>query len=99
MANFNPELTKAFDKNAKTAFESYVACINAVEKNHIERDPRIVFLAGVTTCLEAKLKEGKDIDRTITQTFAPLVHFLHKRYEDANQKDALSEAEEIINKE
>lgn len=99
MANFDPQLTEAFDKNATTAFESYVACVNAVEKNHMERDPRIVYLAGLTTVLKVKLMEKEDIDRTITQAFAPLVHFLHKRYEDANQKDALSEAEDIINKE
>jgi hypothetical protein len=96
MANFKPELTEAFDKNAKTAFESYVACVNAVERNHIEGDPRIVFLCGLTTCLKAKIKEGGDIDRTIAQAFAPLVHFLQKRYEEENKKDAVSEAEDII---
>ena len=96
MVNFKPELTEAFKKASDTAYNSYVACVNAVDKSGIDKDPRIMFLVGITSVLKAKFEAGGDIDPDLTSALAPLLHFLQKRYEEENKKDAVSEAEDII---
>lgn len=99
MTNFKPELTEAFEKASDTAYDSYVHCLNAVDKSGTDIDPRIMVLIGLTSVLKAKFEAGGDIDPDLTSAFAPLLHFLQKRYEEENKKDAVSEAEDIINKE
>lgn len=96
MVNFKPELTEAFEKASDTAYDSYVACVNAVDKSGTDKDPRIMFLVGLTSCLKMKFKAGGDIDPDLASALAPLLHFLQKRYEEDNKKDAVSEAEDII---
>lgn len=96
MVNFKPELTEAFEKASETAYNSYVACVNAVDKSGTDKDPRIMFLIGLTSVLKAKFKAGGDIDPDLTSAFSPLIHYLQKRYEEENKTDALSEAEDII---
>lgn len=96
MTNFKPELTEAFEKASDTAYDAYVHCVNAVDKSGTDKDPRIMFLIGITSTLKDKFKTGGDIDPDLTSAFAPLLHFLQKRYEEENKKDAVSEAEDII---
>lgn len=96
MTNFKPELTEAFEKASDTAYDAYVHCVNAVDKSGTDKDPRIMFLIGITSVLKAKFKAGGDIDPDLTSAFAPLLHFFQKRYEEENKKDAVSEAEDII---
>jgi len=96
MVNFKPELTEAFEKASDTAYDAYVHCVNAVDKSGTDKDPRIMFLIGITSVLKAKFKAGGDIDPDLTSAFAPLLHSLQKRYEEENKKDAVSEAEDII---
>ena len=96
MVNFNPEVTENFEKASDTAYDSYVACVNSVDRNGTDKDPRIMFLIVITSVLKAKFKAGGDIDPVLMSAFSPLIHFLQKRYEEENKKDAVSEAEDII---